>query len=118
MRIVTDARGGAESEGRDFRNGIIGVPIKRGTDFVGIGDFVGLKNKRVRVVADELSLLPAAFIHMISNLDKNEDLRVVGLGNPKETMDALGLLAEPAASLGGWDSGIDQTPKTKRKSVV
>ena len=67
----------------------------------------------MRVIGDELSLLPPAFIHAISNLDKNPSLKVIGLGNPKDTMDALGMLAEPAPHLGGWDGGIDQTPGTK-----
>ena len=112
LRIVTDSRDDLE-EGRDFINGVLGVPVKKGTDYVGIGDFAGMKNKRVILLGDELSLLPPAFIHAISNLDKNDELKVVGLGNPKDTMDALGMLAEPAAHLGGWDGGIDQTPGTK-----
>lgn len=111
-RIVTDDRQDAE-EGRDFRNGIVGVPCQKGEDYVGLGDFAGLKNKRMRLFGDELSLLPRVFVHAISNLDKNPDFKAVGLGNPKETTDALGLLAEPSAALGGWDSSIDQTPVTK-----
>jgi hypothetical protein len=112
QRLVTDGRAEAQ-EGRDFRNGIVGVPCKKGNDFVGMGDFAGVKNKRVRLVGDELSLLPRVFVHAISNLDKNPDFKAFGLGNPKETTDALGVLAEPAADLGGWDGGIDQTPITK-----
>ena len=86
---------------------------KKGNDYVGLGDFAGMKNKRVILIGDELSLLPPSFIHAISNLDKNDGLKVIGLGNPKDPMDALGMLAEPAARLGGWDGGIDQTPGTK-----
>ena len=112
LRIVTDSRTDSV-DGRDFRNGIIGVPCKRGGDYVGLGDFIGIKNKRVRMVADELQLLPAAFILAISNLDKNPDLKVEGLGNPKETTDALGVFGEPAYELGGWDGGLDQIPETK-----
>ena len=112
LRIVTDSRDDLE-EGRDFINGVLGVPIKKGNDYVGLGDFAGIKNKRVTLIGDELSLLPPAFIHAISNLDKNMGLKVIGLGNPKDTMDALGMLAEPAAHLGGWDGGIDQAPGTK-----
>lgn len=112
LRIVTDSRADG-IDGRDFRNGVIGVPCKRGGDYVGLGDFIGIKNKRVRMVADELQLLPSAFIMAISNLDKNPDLKVIGLGNPKETTDALGVFGEPAFELGGWDGGIDQEPKTK-----
>ena len=112
QRIVTDSRGEA-AEGRDFRNGVIGVACKKGSDYVGLGDFIGIKNKRVRLMGDELQLLPRVFIDAISNLDKNPDLKVLGLGNCKDTTDALGVLCEPAAHLGGWDGGIDQTGKTK-----
>jgi hypothetical protein len=112
LRLVTSSRDEA-ADGRDFRNGIIGVPCKRGGDYVGLGDFIGIKNKRVRMVADELQLLPSVFVFSVSNLDKNEDLKVVGLGNPKETTDALGAFCEPSSALGGWDGGIDQTAGTK-----
>lgn len=112
LRLVTDSRS-ESAEGRDFRSGCIGVPCKSGGNFVGLGDFIGIKNKRVRLVADELQLMPPAFIMSISNLDKNPDLKVIGLGNPKETTDALGVFCEPHYELGGWDGGIDQTPITK-----
>lgn len=112
LRIVTDSKDEV-SEGRDFKNGLLGIPCKKGNDFVGLSDFAGNKAKRMRLAGDELSLLPGAFIHAISNLDKNPDLKVLGLGNPKETTDALGVLAEPSAEIGGWDGGIDQTPGTK-----
>lgn len=98
-------------------NGVIvhncGVPCLTGGQFTGLSNFVGLKNKRVRLLGDELSMLPRAFCDSISNLDKNPDFKLIGLGNPKDTTDALGILAEPAASLGGWEGGIDQTPVTK-----
>jgi hypothetical protein len=112
QRIITDQRS-AFFEGRDFRNGLVGVPCKKGETYIGLGDFAGLKNKRVRLFGDELSLLPRVFVDAISNLDKNKDFKATGLGNCKETTDALGLLCEPAAYLGGWDGGIDQTPDTK-----
>jgi hypothetical protein len=112
QRIITDDRT-ALIEGRDFRNGLVGVPCKKGDSYVGLGDFAGLKNKRVRLFGDELSLLPRVFVDAVSNLDKNPDFKAMGLGNPKETTDALGVFCEPAPGLGGWDGGIDQTPETK-----
>lgn len=122
QRLVTDHKSMAE-EGRDFRNGVVGVACKKGADYVGLGDFAGLKNKRVRLLGDELSLLPRAFVDALSNLDKNPDFKALGLGNPKDTLDALGILAEPSAELGGWEGGVDQvekskTWKTKRPSGV
>lgn len=112
QRIVTDPRSEAD-EGRDFRNGLVGVACKRGQTYQGMSEFVGIKNKHVRLLADELSLMPRTFIDAISNLNKNKDFKCVGSGNPKDTTDALGVLCEPANHLGGWDGGIDQTPKTK-----
>lgn len=112
QRIITDSRFEG-ADGRDFRNGICGVPCKKGGSYVGLGSFAGIKNKRVRMVADECHLMNRVFVDAIANLNKNTDFKCVALGNPKETMDALGLICEPAAHLGGWDGGIDQTPKTK-----
>jgi len=94
-----------------------GVPCKKGTSYVGISAFVGIKNKRLRICADEASLLPKAFLDSLSNLMKGvpgyTDRKASGIGNPADTLDALGLFCEPAAHLGGWDGGIDQTPVTK-----
>jgi len=112
QRILLDSKLEA-SEGRDFRNGLIGVAAYKGGAYEGLAAFIGIKNKRVRLVGDELQLLPPSFVDSISNLDKNADFKIIGLGNPKDTTDALGRLAEPASHLGGWDGGIDQTPGTK-----
>lgn len=112
QRIVTDSK--FESiDGRDFRNGLLGIPCKKGGSFQGMGAMIGIKNKRVRLVVDEAHLLPRIFIDSISNLNKNHDFKCIVLGNPKETTDALGVFCEPSAKIGGWDGGIDQTPGTK-----
>lgn len=112
QRVVTDPRNEA-AEGRDFRNGLVGVACKRGQSFQGMEEYVGIKNKRLRMVADELQFLPRQFVDSISNMNKNTDFKCVGSGNPKDTTDALGVLCEPSAEIGGWDGGVDQTPKTK-----
>ena len=110
--IVLDERD-ERSEGRDFRNGLCAVPLKRGGAFVGLGPLIGVHNKRIKMLADELQLCPRAFLDSASNLSKCEDFKLTGLGNPNETTNAHGVLCEPASDLGGWESGIDQTPKTK-----
>jgi hypothetical protein len=78
---------------------------------------VGIKNKHLFVCGDELQTLPKSFLDSLSNLMKSTEKggtrRCTGMGNPSDTLDSLGMLCEPAAYLGGWDSGIDQTPKTK-----
>lgn len=112
QRIVTDHRSEAV-EGRDFRNGIVGIACKKGENYQGIGEYVGIKNKRLRLVGDELHLMPRAYTDAMANLNKNKDFKGVGLGNPKDTTDALGILCEPAREMGGWDCGIDQDPGMK-----
>jgi hypothetical protein len=112
MRIVTEDAG-ESTEGRDFRNGIIGVPCLQGGQYRGISEFIGIKNRRVRIVLDELQMLPPAVLLALSNLDKNEDFKATGLGNPKDTTDALGVFCEPTLTVGGWEGGVDQVPKTK-----
>lgn len=101
------------SSGRDFKNGIIAVACKKGTQYVGLGSYVGIHNKRVRLLGDEMNLMPRAFLDSISNLAKCEDFKMVGLGNPNETTNAHGFLCEPRDEDGGWESGIDQSPGTK-----
>lgn len=110
--IIQDER--LESaEGRDFKNGIIAVPLKKGNQFVGLGSLVGIHNKRVTIVADEANLCPRAFLDSISNLAKCERFKLVALGNPNETTNAHGIICEPSVELGGWEGGPDQAPGTK-----
>jgi len=112
QRLITDDRS-IDSEGRDFRNGACGVACRRGGQYVGLSSFIGVKNKHILLIADEGAFMPRAYVDAISNLNKNKGFKCIVLGNPKETTDALGVMCEPAAELGGWDGGIDQAPGTK-----
>jgi hypothetical protein len=112
QRIITDAK--AEfTEGRDFKNGIMGVACKKGNVYVGLGSMIGIHNKMVTLVADEANLMPRAFLDSTSNLSKCEKFKLIALGNPNETTNAHGAICEPEIGLGGWEGGIDQNPGTK-----
>jgi hypothetical protein len=100
-------------EGRDFLNAIIGCPAKKGNQYVGLGSFIGLHNKRVRLIADEAQLMPRGFLDSTSNLAMCEDFKLVAPGNPNETTNAHGVICEPSVEMGGWEGGIDQQPGTK-----
>ncbi len=100
-------------EGRDHLCAIIGCPCKRGNQFVGLGTYIGLHNKRVRLIADEAQLMPKGFLDSTANLSKCPDFKLVAIGNPNETTNAHGMICEPAHTLGGWEGGIDQSPGTK-----
>src|SRR5262245_8250174 len=109
--IINDTRDEA-AEGRDFRNGLIAVPCKHGETYVGLASYVGIHNERIRLIGDELHLMPRAFLDSTSNLSKCPDFKMVGIGNPNETTNAHGVLCEPSPEMGGWESGIDQNNKT------
>jgi hypothetical protein len=96
--ITTD---GKEVEGRDFRNGIIGRPCKRGNEWVGLGDFVGIKNANMRLICDEANLMPDGFLKSIANLASNPSCSTYILGNLNDLETPLGQAAEPK---NGWDS--------------
>lgn len=64
--------------------------------------FIGKKNKRVYLIADELTELSESVLTAaLSNLSKNEFFQCIGLGNPSSHFDPFGLLAKPKA---GWGS--------------
>lgn len=98
--IVTEEKDD-DGEGRDFRNGIKGVACKKGGTFEGLGDYIGIKNSRVMVVADESQLMEAGFFDATANLDSNPFFQLIAPGNPKDPTDSFGQVCEPK---NGWDS--------------
>jgi hypothetical protein len=99
---------------RDWRKGIKGVPCMQNNKFVGLSKYMGIKQKRVRLVGDELQFMGGAFLSAFSNLDKNEDFKATLCGNPVDVMDPLGRAAEP---LDGWQSHMapDKTATWKTR---
>ncbi len=67
-----------------------------------IGKFIGIKQKRIILIADELSEISEAIVQAgLSNLSKNERFEMVGLSNPNSRFDAFGVWSTPKD---GWDS--------------
>lgn len=99
-----------ECKSRDMRKGIFGIPCVQGGKFVGLSKFIGIKQKRMRLVADEASAMDVSFLSAFSNLNKNEDFRAVILGNPNDPLDPLGRAAEPKE---GWTDEYLEPTKTK-----
>lgn len=93
-----------ERKVRDMRKGLIGIPTVQGGKQVGLGKWVGLKQKRVRLIADECQFMGGSFLSAFANLNKNEDFRAVVLGNPVDMLDPLGKAAEPKD---GWDAHLE-----------
>jgi hypothetical protein len=112
-RIVTDHHD-EFTEGRDFRNGIMAIAIKRGDLARAMELIIGIKNSRKRWFFEELQTLAATALDGTANfMQTGSDCKVVGTGNPSDITDAHGKLCEPHHTLGGWDGNIDQEGKTK-----
>lgn len=67
-----------------------------------IGKFIGLKQKRVILIGDELSELSEAILNAgLSNLSKNPFFQMIGMSNPNSRFDAFGVWSEPKT---GWEA--------------
>lgn len=97
-----------ERKVRDMRQAIIGIPTVQGGKSVGLGKWQGIKQKKVRLIADEAAAMSGSFLSAFSNLNNNEDFRAIILGNPADIGDPLGKAAEP---IDGWDAHM-QPDKT------
>ncbi len=102
----------SEGEGtRDMRRGIIGIPcLGSKGEFMGtaLKNFAGIKQKRRRLIGDELQFIPADYLKVLDSLDSG-DFRAAFLGNPiAENGMALDKVSEP---IGGWDA-IGEIKKT------
>lgn len=84
---------------RDMRKGIFGIACVQGGKFVGLNRYVGIKQKRMRIIADEAQFMGEAFLSAFANLNKNPDFKAAILGNPNDILDQLGRAAEPKE---GW----------------
>lgn len=93
---------------RDMRKGIICVPVldSEGNETKSLEKFIGAKQKRRRLIADEAQFLSINYLKILSNLDKG-DFKGVFMGNPMG-QGALDKIAEPE---GGWET-IAEPEKT------
>jgi hypothetical protein len=111
--ITTDDRD--KNEARDIRKGIIGRACYVGRQYVGLGVYAGIKQARIRFLADELQFMAPTFFDCLPNMFQSVDLddsgdpqiKVIGSGNPKhDPFDQLSIAAEPVL---GWASVADRT---------
>jgi hypothetical protein len=93
-----------ESSIRDLRKGMIGIPCIQNGRFVGLGKYLGIKQKRMRLIADEAQFMGAGFLNAFANLGQNENFKAMVLGNPNDILDPLGRAAEPKD---GWSSHME-----------
>lgn len=79
-----------------------------------IGKLIGLKNKRVFLLADELPELSPALVEAAkSNLLSNPEFQLIGAGNFKSIYDPFGTESEPEH---GWTSVSPESTRWKTKN--
>lgn len=97
-----------EEEVRDMRRGIVCIPcVSSNGQFVGLGKYVGMKQKRRRLLSDECQFMKPAFLDSLANLNSG-DFKGVFVGNPLGEGDPLDKISEPKD---GWNS-INEPEKT------
>ena len=80
--------------------GIVLVPAEKRKEKEAIGKLVGIKQKRLILIADELPELPESLVHAAyTNLSTNPQFQMIGLGNPNSHFDAFGVYSKPKL---GW----------------
>lgn len=91
---------------RDFRKGVIGIPTVEGSKSVGLAKWIGVKQRHLRLIADDCTAMNSTFLSAFSNLNNNEDFQALVLGNPDDILDPLGVASEPKD---GWSSHLEPT---------
>jgi hypothetical protein len=113
QRIATDDRAADSEDARDLRKGIFCKACYVGKQWVGLGNFAGIKQKRFRFQCDELQFMAPTFLGCLPNMRSNTGaggLKVIGSGNPRhDPNDQLGIVGEP---LEGWPA-VDGLEKTQ-----
>lgn len=84
------------------RAGLSLVAAERSRTKDAIGKLIGIKQKKIILIGDELSeLSPSILNASLSNLSKNPSFQLIGMSNPASRFDAFGVWSEPKE---GWDS--------------
>lgn len=79
-----------------------------------VGKFIGIKQKRVILIADELSELSEAILQAgLSNLSKNPYFSLIGMSNPASRFDAFGVWSTPKDTWVSVNTEVDDTWETK-----
>jgi len=96
-----------EKENLIERAGLSLIAAEKSKTREAVGKFIGIKQKRVLLIGDELSELSEAILNAgLTNLSKNPFFQMIGMSNPNSRFDAFGVWSEPKD---GWESVDIQT---------
>ena len=89
------------------------IACEKSKEKTAVGKFIGIKQKNVVVIADELSELSESILQAgLTNLSKNPRFQLIGMSNPASRYDAFGVWAQPEK---GWDSIESDADEWKTK---
>lgn len=91
---------------RDLRKGVMGIPTIVGSKSVGLGRWQGIKQKHIRLIADDCTAMNSTFLSAFANLNNNVDFQACICFNPDDMLDPGGIAAEPKD---GWGSHLEPT---------
>jgi hypothetical protein len=90
---------------RILQRGIVLVPCKGGSDYVGLSAYQGIKAPRLRHGGDEAAAMTPAFLNAYNNfVGEEKGFKGIMAGNPTDLLDPLCRAAKP---VGGWDNFVD-----------
>lgn len=89
-----------EGESSD-RSAIVLIPSSPEKEKEASSKLIGLKQKRVYLIVDEMTDISSSVVEALYNLDSNPEFQFVGLGNFKSMYDPFGQFSQPKA---GWGS--------------
>ena len=97
---VRDSIGNAayvdEKENLIERAGLSLIAAEKSKTREAVGKFIGIKQKRVILIGDELAELSEAILNAgLTNLSKNPFFQMIGMSNPNSRFDAFGVWSEP-----------------------
>ena len=89
------------------------IACEKSKEKTAVGKFIGIKQKNVVVIADELSELSESILQAgLTNLSKNPRFQLIGMSNPASRYDAFGVWSQPEK---GWDSVDNDADEWKTK---
>jgi len=96
------------------RAGLSLIAAERSKTREAVGKFIGIKQKRVILIGDELAELSEAILQAgLSNLSKNPYFQLIGMSNPSSRFDAFGVWSEPKQGWDSVDTNISEQWRTK-----
>lgn len=100
-----------EGESSD-RSAIVLIPSSPEKEKEASSKLIGLKQKRVYLIVDEMTDISSSVVEALYNLDSNPEFQFVGLGNFKSMYDPFGQFCQPKA---GWSSVTVEDGEWKTK---